>query len=227
MCGRIAATLPIEAMAALFSAVPGNDLPQGENFNLCPSETIALCTSEAGQRRLRAMRWGFVPAWYKSPTDGPLLINARAETIAEKPAFRQAVRARRCLIPMAGFYEWLRPKGGRPEPWFISRQDGAPLVLAGIWQEWEAEGTRLASCAIVTTAAGPTLAPIHDREPVSLEPDSWPLWLGEAGKGAAPLMRPAPAGRLTAWRVGFEVNSNRATGPGLIVPLADTGRAVG
>lgn len=221
MCGRYAITLPPEAMAQLFGALTGNDLPAGERFNVCPTDTIAVCTSEGGVRRLRAMRWGFLPHWYATPTDGPLLINARADTVAEKPAFRAAARERRCLVPMDGFYEWHRPPGQKPLPWYVHRADGQPLVLAGIWQEWSRDGAPpLATCAIVTTGAGDVLSPIHDREPVSLDPADWPLWLGEAGKGAALLMTPAPAGRLAAHRVGTEVNSNRASGAGLRAPVA-------
>jgi putative SOS response-associated peptidase YedK len=166
------------------------------------------------------MRWGFVPQWYKSPTDGPLLINARAETLAEKPAFGAAARARRCLIPADGFYEWTKGAGGARLPWYIQRRDHAPMVMAGIWQEWGAEAARIATCAVVTTAAGPDTGALHDRVPLILDPGDWALWLGEAGHGAAALMRPPGAGVLEAWRVGVAVNSNRAEGEGLRAPVA-------
>jgi putative SOS response-associated peptidase YedK len=220
MCGRFVITLPATALADLFDALPGNDLPGGERYNVCPTQPVMACTSEGGQRRIRAMRWGFVPHWYKSPTDGPLLINARGDTVAEKPAFRAAVRERRCLIAADGFYEWHRTDPKKPLPWYIRRADGEPLVFAGIWQDWEREGQHLTACAIVTTEAGPTLRPIHDREPVTVEPADWPMWLGEAGKGAALLIRASGAGVLVAHRVGTEVNSNRAEGPGLRMPIA-------
>ena len=103
--------------------------------------------------RLRPMRWGFLPAWYKTPTDGPVIINARSETVAEKPAFRNAIRSRRCLVPASGFYEWTAGEGGKRLPWYITRADGAPMAFAGVWQEWEREGQRLTTCAIVSTAA--------------------------------------------------------------------------
>lgn len=221
MCGRYAITLPPEAMARLFSAVPGNDVPGGARYNVCPTQVVAACTHEAGARRMRGMRWGFLPQWYKTPTDGPLLINARSDTIADKPAFRAAARERRCLIPADGFYEWSRPAGTRPLPWFVHRSDGAPMVFGAIWQDWEREGERLTTCAIVTVAAGPGLAAIHDRAPLVLEPSDWALWLGEAGPGAARLMRPAAEGVLALHRVGLEVNSNRAEGPGLVMPLIE------
>ena len=220
MCGRFAITLPVEAMARLFEAVPGNDVPGEARFNVCPTTQVAVCTGGDGGRRLRAMRWGFVPHWYKAPGDGPLLINARSETLAEKPAFRQACRERRCLIPADGFFEWTRAEGRQPLPWYVHRADGAPLVMGGIWQEWESEGQdRIATCAVVTVAAGAGMAAIHDREPLVLDSSDWPLWLGEAGKGAARLMRAAVPGVLAWHRVGTEVNSNRAAGPGLREPI--------
>jgi putative SOS response-associated peptidase YedK len=161
------------------------------------------------------MRWGFVPHWYKAPTDGPLLINARADTVAQKPAFRVAVRERRCLIPADGFYEWTRADPKKPLPWYIHRADGQPMAFAGIWQDWEREGQRLTTCAIVTTEAGQSMETIHDREPVTVERADWPMWLGEAGQGAATLMHAAAPGVLAWHRVGTEVNSNRAEGAGL------------
>jgi putative SOS response-associated peptidase YedK len=220
MCGRFVITLPDVAMAQLFDALPSNDLPRGPRFNVCPTQAIAVCTAEAGTRRLRPMRWGFVPHWYKTPTDGPLLINARADTIAGKPAFRAAARERRCLIPADGFYEWLRTDPGKPLPWYIHRADGAPLAFAGIWQDWERDGIRLTTCAIVTTGAGAAMAAIHDREPVTVAPADWPLWLGEAGHGSATLMHPAPEGTWAMHRVATEVNSNRAEGAALVDPLS-------
>ena len=218
MCGRFAVTLPVEAMAKLFAALPGNDLVGAENYNVCPTTEIAVAQSEGGVRRLRPMRWGFVPHWYKTPTDGPLLINARAETIAEKPAFRVACRERRCLIAIDGFYEWKAEEDGK-QPFYVSRADGAPMVMAGVWQDWEREGLHLTTCAIVTTEANADLAPIHHRMPVVLEPEDWALWLGEAGHGAARLMVAGPEGRLQNWKVARTVNSNRASGPELRAPL--------
>lgn len=219
MCGRFVITHPAEALAALFGAVPANDLPPAPRYNVCPTQDVAAVISGEGGRRLVALRWGFLPAWARTPSDGPLLINARAETLAEKPAFRAAARERRCLIPADGFYEWEKGADGRRLPWYVSRQDGAPMAFGGIWQPWEREGTRLVTCAIVTTPANAVLAPIHDRMPLILAPEDWALWLGEAGHGAARLMRPAPEAGLQAWRVGPAVNSNRAQGEGLIRPL--------
>lgn len=217
MCGRFALTLPSDAMAQLFDAAPANDLPDVPNFNICP--TISVHVVRAGPRRqLISMRWGFVPHWYKSPTDGPLLINARAETLAEKPAFKAACRARRCLIPARGFYEWSKDADGVRLPWYIQRKDRAPVVFGGIWQDWNLGDHPLVTCAIVTTAANRNIGRIHHRMPLILRPDQWGLWLGEEGHGAARLMAPGPEQDLTYFRVNPEVNSNRATGAQLVEP---------
>lgn len=218
--------MPQEAMVELFEAQPANDLPQGPNYNVCPTTQVPVVSSETqagGGRRLRPMRWGFLPRWYKSPTDGPLLINARAETIAEKPAFRAACRERRCILPASGFYEWTKDDDGARLPWYIRRSDEAPMALAGIWQDWRSpeDETVLTTCAVVTCAAAGAMAGIHHRMPVILERADWPLWLGEAGKGAAPLMKPSREGTLAFHRVDKRVNSNRASGPELIEPLED------
>lgn len=215
----MAFTLPKEAMVQLFEATPSNNLPEAPNYNVCPTVQIPVVTSDGDARRLRPMRWGFVPHWYEKPNGGPLLINARAETIAEKPAFRAACRARRCLIPVTGFYEWTRDGKTTPLPWFVQRCDGAPLVMAGIWQDWERGDEAHTTCAIVTTSANKAMARIHHRIPVILSQQDWSLWLGESGKGAALLMKSAPEDALSFHRVGTEVNSNRASGAVLLDPI--------
>jgi putative SOS response-associated peptidase YedK len=216
MCGRIANTLPHDAVAKLFDAVPANALPQLPDYNICPTQDVAVVTQEGG-RRYRPMRWGFLPHWYKSPTDGPLLINARAETVAEKPAFRKAVRERRCLVPCSGFYEWYR-EGGEKLPYYFHRADGTPLVIAGVWREWGEDA--LPTFAVLTTEANALMAPIHNRIPVVIEREHWGKWLGEEGHGAAVLMRAPEDDVLAFHRVDKAVNSNRAEGPELIEPVA-------
>lgn len=220
MCGRMAVTLPPDAMVQLFAASPDNDLPTGENYNVCPTNSVHVVTSDEGTRRLQAMRWGFIPTWYKKPNGGPLLINARSETIAEKPAFRAAARARRGLIVATGFYEWTKDAEGGRDPWYITRSDGAPIAFASVWQDWtDPDGTAIRTCAIVTTGANAAMKAVHHRQPVILEQDDWPLWLGEAGKGAALLMKAGSEDQLHWHRVDRAVNSSRASGPELIEPL--------
>lgn len=212
MCGRLTLTHPNTALAALFDASLANDLPDSPRFNICPTQAVPVVTSGSGLRHLAPMRWGLVPSWYKTPTDGPLILNARSDTVAEKPAFREAIRQRRCLVLASGFYEWSAGPNGARLPWYITRADGTPMALGGLWQAWG----DMITCAVVTLQAGPNLEPIHDREPLILSPDQWPLWLGEAGHGAARLMQPTPLGALVAHRVSRAVNSNRADGPQLI-----------
>lgn len=215
MCGRFTITHPNEAIAGLFEAVPGNDLPPNPNYNVCPTNPVAVVTSDGG-RRLRTMRWGFIPAWYKAPNDGPLIINARADTVATKPAFRDAVRSHRCIVPASGFYEWSQGANGARLPWYITRADGQPMAMAAIWQRWQ----DLDTVAIVTTGAGEGMTGLHDREPVILEQADWPLWLGEAGHGAAVVMIATAPGVLgKPYRVDKAVNSNKASGPALIEPI--------
>ncbi|CUX80709.1 MAG: hypothetical protein HLUCCA05_13905 [Roseibaca calidilacus] len=219
MCGRFALTLPDDAVARLFDARLSNDSATAHGQNICPTQPVLTILSSKGQRHAGPMRWGFLPHWYKSETDGPLLINARAETIATKPAFAQAVRARRCIIPASGFYEWTKDADGARLPWYIRPEQGDLLAFAGVWQVWVQGDTRHATCAIVTCAANAALAHIHHRMPVILAAQDWPKWLGEDGPGAAPLMQPAPEDSLRFHRVGVAINSNRASGDTLIDPL--------
>ncbi|SFQ15832.1 Putative SOS response-associated peptidase YedK [Roseivivax halotolerans] len=196
MCGRFAVTLPQDAMAQLFNARPANDLPVVPNSNVCPTDDIHVIRrggEDDAPRSLEAMRWGFLPRWYKALKDGPLLINARAETMAEKPAFRDAARHRRCLIPASGFYEWTKDEGGAKQPWYITRTDEAPIAFAGLWQDWERNGVTCRTAAIVTCAANAEMADLHHRMPVIVEPEEWALWLGEDGKAELPNLRAQPA----------------------------------
>lgn len=223
MCGRFVLTEPNDALARLFQAAPANDLPPVPRFNICPTQPVAAVISHAGQRRIGPMRWGFLPTWYKTPAGGPLLINARAETLADKPAFREASRQRRCLVPASGFYEWTVDSEGRRLPWFIRPRKPGIIVMAGVWQTWAQGDARAVTCAIVTCPANRTLAKLHHRMPVIVAPEDWALWLGEAGHGAARLMRQAPDTLLLAHRVDSRVNANSAQGPDLIEPLAGAG----
>ncbi len=200
MCGRYMITSSFEAMARLFDAdldLAANMIGDAPRPNVSPTEAIPVVTAADGRRRLSAMRWGLVPPWYKTASGGPLLINARAESVATKPAFAKAVRERRCLIPANGFYEWQGEKGAKL-PFSIRPPEGAMggglFAFAGLWENWRGQPT----AAIVTCAANATLAPIHERMPVVLAAEDYALWLGEAGHGAARLMVPAPEEALVA-----------------------------
>lgn len=220
MCGRFAVTLPPDAMAQLFKAQPANDLPVVPNFNVCPTNRVHVVRLGATGRQLVGMRWGFIPHWYKEENGGPLLINARAETVAEKPAFKAACRERRCLILATGFYEWTKDEAGNRLPWYFRRRDGGPVAFAGLWQSWGRE-TPQDTCAIVTTGANEEVSVLHHRMPLILEPDEVALWLGEEGTGAARLMQPGREGVLEWYRVSTRVNSNRASGEELIEPFEE------
>ena len=136
------------------------------------------------------MRWGFIPHWYKSMTDGPLLFNARAETLAEKPAFRDASHKRRCLIPADGFYEWQKLEGSNSKPFYVKKSDRRQMIFAGIWQYWESWKNRILTCTILTVPASEQISEIHHRMPLLIEPIEWALWLGEEGAvGPACLMK--------------------------------------
>ncbi|MGR3485915.1 MAG: SOS response-associated peptidase [Paracoccaceae bacterium] len=213
MCGRMVLIHPLAEVARLFAAAPDNDLPEASH-NVCPTQAVPVVTSQDGARRMRPMRWGLVPHWYDTPTGGPLLINARAETVATKPAFRDAARHRRGIVPATGFYEWTKDADGNRDPWYIHPPDGGVLALAAIWQDWR----DLTTVAVVTTSAGGPMTDLHHRTPVLLAPADWAKWLGEDGHGAAALMR-APEDDALIWhRVDRAVNSNRAQGPQLIEP---------
>ncbi|PCJ05343.1 MAG: DUF159 family protein [Rhodobacteraceae bacterium] len=218
MCGRFATTLLNDAMAQLFAAQPANNLPVVPNLNVCPTTAVHVVQSGETGRQLVTMRWGFLPHWYQTASAGPLLINARAETLAQKPAFASACRERRCLISATGFYEWTKDDQDRRLPWYIQRRDGAPIAFAGIWQSWGKDDP-INTCAIVTTSANQYISSIHHRMPLVLEPQDWALWLGEAGQGAAALMQPGNEAILEYHRVDPAVNSNRAAGPELIEPF--------
>ena len=166
------------------------------------------------------MRWGLVPAWAKEVGAG--LINARSETVNAKPSFRQAFRQRRCIVVASAFYEWQKVDG-KKVPYYIRMADGAPMPFAGLWEAWRSpEGQVLETCAILTTAANATVAPIHDRMPVILHPDEFGLWLDREGHEVEPLARlfaPYPADRLKAYRVSTLVNSPSHDGVECIEPF--------
>jgi len=202
----------------------GVAVPAGfaSRYNLPPGSPLPAVRTDpvAGARALASLRWGLVPSWAKSEREGPLLANARAETIATKPSFRSAYRHRRCVIPASGFYEWTK-RGDLRLPWYLQRHDGRPFCFAGLWESWHPPGLEpLETCALVTTSANAEMRPIHDRMPVSLSPAQAEVWLDPA-RGAAelePLLLPAPDGTFTATPVSPRMNNVRHEGPDCIVP---------
>tara|TARA_B100000674_G_scaffold151116_1_gene120249 strand:+ start:108 stop:761 length:654 start_codon:yes stop_codon:yes gene_type:complete len=210
MCGRFVLETPLKATAENFNAQLARSFITVPNYNICPSENVSVVVSNCEQRRLGQMRWGFIPHWYKSITDGPLLFNARAETLAEKPAFRDACRNRRCLIPADGFYEWKKIEGSKSKPVYIKRSDRQQMIFAGIWQFWGDGENKLAACTILTVPASGQISGIHHRMPLFIERDNWALWLGEKGVGASKLMKTPSEINLDLVNVSNEIKSTVA-----------------
>jgi putative SOS response-associated peptidase YedK len=221
VCGRFALFSPAAAIADYFDCALPIDAPALEpHYNLTPGQPIAAVRAADGERVLAPLRWGLVPYWAKDPSIGRRLVNARAEGIAAKPAFRDAFRRRRCLIPADGFYEWAAaPKGSRRQPYFVTAVDEPLLALAGVWERWrDADGHWLETVVIVTVAANDVLAPIHDRMPLLVRRADQAAWLSSGDPPAVEaLARNAP--RLGAHAVGIAVNDPRTDDASLIAPL--------
>lgn len=229
MCGRYLLTSAPEAVRALLEYSETPNMPP--RYNIAPAQPIAIVHMVGGQRRFALARWGLLPSWVKDPDEFPVLINARAETATTKPAFRGAMRHRRCLIPSDGFYEWQR-KGRAKQPYLVCRADGAPMIFAGVWETWIGpDGEQIDTAAILTVAANECLAPIHDRMPAVLEAQDWQAWLDTDAvdaRQAAELLRPAADDAVTVHPVSTRVNRVANDDAGLIedvslqAPLRDT-----
>ncbi len=220
MCGRFIQCASGEVVAARFQLPAAPALTR--RYNVAPSQPVWVVRSAGGGRELVALRWGLVPAWSPEPRTAYSTSNARAETAAEKPTYRQAFRRRRCLIPADGFYEW-RKLGARKQPYCIAPADGAPFAFAGLWERWERDGQVLESCTILVTQANALIAPLHDRMPVILDPAAEAPWLDPALTDPAalqPLLVPCPPERLRVWPVSTAVNDARHEGPDLMAAMA-------
>lgn len=219
MCGRFAFYSPSEATAALFGVEAST--PVKPRYNIAPTQFIAsIRHDEEAQSELVMLRWGLVPFWAKDPSIGNRMINARSETVAEKPSFRNAYRKRRCLILADGFYEW-RKEGDKKTPYLISLADGAPFAFAGLWEHWQSKETEevIQSAAIITTAANDYLSQIHHRMPVVVQPDNAARWLDGDTELIAEVSANSPEFR--AWPVSREVNNARNENEGLIDPAGE------
>jgi putative SOS response-associated peptidase YedK len=223
MCGRYTVTAAPEVLRALFRYEEQPNFPP--RYNVAPTQPIAIVRLVEGKRHFALVRWGLLPSWVKDPKTFTLLINARGESATEKPAFRAAMKRRRCLIPADGFYEW-QATGDRKRPFYVRAKSGAPLAFAGLWETWEGpNGEELETAAIVTTSANHTLKPIHDRMPVIVPPEAFDLWLNCTdvdAKTAEALVQPAPDGLLEAYEISTAVNRTGNDNPKLLEPVGAT-----
>lgn len=216
MCGRY--VLKREDLDALLRQLAVPDISAfTSRYNLAPTSLVPIIRGPRPRRTATSARWGLVPSWAAS-LGGSRLANARAESVAARPAFRESFQRRRCVVPASGFYEW-ETRGSRKLPWYFALRAGPPLALAGIWEEGT-ENTP-ATFALITTEACPEVARIHDRMPVALSPEAVEAWLDPVPSAAEllPLLRPLPAGVLAATRVSPRVNQVRHEGPDCLLPV--------
>ncbi len=221
MCGRMAQKRKKAELVRSFGCVAEDASDVPENYNLSPTQDAAVIRFNPAdsRRHLSLLRWGLVPSWSKDPSVGIKLTNARAESLTEKPSFREAAFRRRCLIPVDTFYEWQRTEKVK-QPYAFTSTDDTPLALAGIWEGWRGpDGQILRTFSVVTTTANEIMAPIHDRMPVILATDDCPIWLGEREGDWKQLMRPCAPHLIKCWPVSRRVNSGRENDPGLLEPV--------
>jgi len=223
MCGRYVLSDPVASLCKLF----GIDIQAllTPRFNIAPTQSVPIVRNapDNGQREFKFVRWGLIPKWAKDDSAGAKMINARAETITEKPSYREAFKRRRCLIPTTGFYEWKRI-GKSKEPFYIRMKDRQPFAMAGLWESWQpSEGAAVESCTIITTGPNEIMRPIHDRMAVIVAPENYATWLDPATKDTGKLsglLRPFDAQKMEAIPVSNYVNSAAHEGPQCINPSA-------
>ena len=232
MCGRYVLTTPGEVLAQIFETAPPPEellAALAPRYNIAPTQQVpivrrapATATAAAVPRELAVVQWGLVPHWAKDPAIGNKLINARAETAAEKPSFRDSMKRRRCLIPADGFYEWQKLGKGK-QPWLLRLKSGETFAFAGLWSSWKGTGggEPLETCAILTTTPNELTATVHDRMPVILPATTWQHWLDEAAQSTpfTELLVSFPSAQMEAFPVSKRVNSPANEGPENIVPI--------
>ena len=227
MCGRYTSVTPVAALARYFAVdeVVAEEL--GPRYNVAPTQEVYAIARHGDTTRLGTLRWGLIPSWADEPRVGARMINARAESVADRPAFRKAFARRRCLIPADGFYEWRTAAGSSVrQPWYIRHRNGRPLAFAGLWESWRpgADGDgqpRIVSTTIVTTTANEAITDLHDRMPVVLAADAWDAWLDPTNHDLDALqclLTPAPSAAFEVTAVRPLVNNVANDGPGLLQP---------
>ena len=223
MCGRYAVTSAPEAIRTLFGYAEQPDFPP--RYNVAPTQPIAIVRMVDGRRQFALVRWGLLPSWVQDPKNFSLLINARGESVMDKPAFKAAMKYRRCLVPANGFYDW-KASATRRQPYYVRAKSRQPLAFAGLWETWTGpNGEELETAAIVTTRANRALADIHDRMPVIVPPDAFDLWLNcnaVDAETAGTLIAPAPEDLLEAYEVSSAVNRTANDHAQLVEPNSTT-----
>lgn len=220
MCGRFSRISPVDTFAKLFNAKETADL--APSYNIAPTQNLLQARNTLeGTRELVAFRWGLVPHWSKGPDPKYSMINARADSVTSKPAYREPFKHRRCLIAADGFFEW-KKVGNSKQPYFIRLRGGQPFAFAGLWDHWETGGQApIDSCTIITCDANPLVAEIHDRMPVILIPKVYDAWMDPSNTNTttlSKLLKPYPNLLMEAWPVGRSVNSPSSNSPELIEP---------
>ncbi len=221
MCGRYTLKTPIDVLAEYFEA---EDYPSSlaPSYNIAPTQEVVVVVEEDDERKLEVFRWGLIPSWAKDPAIGNKMINARAETVSEKPSFRSAFKKRRCLIVADGFYEWQKTDNGK-QPYHFKMKDSSPFAFAGLWETWDKEGEEICSCSIITTEANDLMGEIHHRMPVILHPENYGAWLDrgfDEKEALIDLLRAYPSDEMEAYAVNRKVNKPSNNEPSVIEPAA-------
>jgi putative SOS response-associated peptidase YedK len=220
MCGRYTNSAKADELEKIFG-ISGKIPPLKPRYNIAPTQMIDAIIEQKEDRILTGFKWGLIPAWAKDDSIGVKMINARAETVAEKPSFKNAFKSRRCIIPATGFYEWQKTKGTK-QPFYFFMKDQEPFGFAGLYEEWLDKGTGelIETCTIITTTANEVLEPVHERMPVILKPKDYDLWLDQKMKDTdqlQSLLAPYPAKEMDSYQVSREVNSPSLDSPQLII----------
>ncbi len=221
MCGRYTLVTPVNKLAEQFEIDEFPSATITSSYNIAPTQEVAAVLVEEEKRKLEMLKWGLIPSWADGPGIGNKMINARAETVSEKPSFRKAFKDRRCLILTDGFYEWQRTPDGK-QPYYIRMKDGSPFAFAGLWEAWRDE-EEIRSCTIITTKANELVGEVHHRMPVILPPEDYELWLDpefEEKEALTSLLRPYTSGDMEAYPVSRWVNSPSNNAPDCIESVA-------
>ncbi|MBA4187858.1 MAG: hypothetical protein C0467_07555 [Planctomycetaceae bacterium] len=222
MCARITLTTTTTEIADLFGLAYDLSQPPRQRYNIAPSQSIPVVRFSNGHRELANLRWGFIPHWAKEPKPGGY-VNARVETVTEKPAFRDAFRYRRCLVPADGFFEW-KHIGKKKQPYFFRKAGGGVLAYAGVWETWNGPDGPIETVAVLTVPANPLVEPLHDRMPAIMSEEHFAEWLNPKESRAeklVPLLLPYPMERMERWPVSDRVNAVNADEPSLLLPVPE------